>query len=101
MMMEFTISTSQIMWLCSFITLIWGVWKIAKEFRKPNDELKAKVEKHDQLLDKDNKRLKEIEQSNKMIMKSLSAIINHEITGNGVEKMKATRDELQEYLIER
>ena len=27
MMMEFTISTSQIMWLCSFITLIWGVWK--------------------------------------------------------------------------
>lgn len=101
MMMEFTISTSQIMWLCSFITLIWGVWKIAKEFRKPNDELKSKVEKHDQLLDKDNKRLKEIEQSNKMIMKSLSAIINHEITGNGVEKMKVTRDELQEYLIDR
>lgn len=101
MMMEFTISTSQIMWLCSFITLIWGVWNIVKEFRKPNDELKAKVEKHDQLLDKDNKRLKEIEQSNKMIMKSLSAIINHEITGNGVEKMKATRDELQEYLIDR
>lgn len=100
-MMEFTISTSQIMWLCSFITLIWGVWKIVKEFRKPNNEMKAKVEKHDQLLDKDNKRLKEIEESNKMIMKSLSVIINHEITGNGIEKMKTTRDELQEYLIDR
>ena len=92
-MMEFTISTSQIMWFCSFITVLWGVWKIAKEARKPNE--------HDLLLDKDNKRLKEIEESNKMIMKSLSVIINHEITGNGVEKMRVTRDELQEYLIDR
>lgn len=100
-MMEFTISTSQIMWFCSFITVLWGVWKIAKEARKLNDELKAKVNKHDLLLDKDNKRLKEIEESNKMIMKSLSVIINHEITGNGIEKMIVTRDELQGYLIDR
>lgn len=36
-----------------------------------------------------------------MIMKSLSVIINHEITGNGIEKMIVTRDELQGYLIDR
>ena len=72
-----------------------------KEARKPNDDLKAKVEKHDRLLDKDNKRLEEIESSNQMILKSLLVIINHEITGNGVEKMKAVRDSLEEYLIKR
>jgi hypothetical protein len=80
---------------------LWGLWKIVKEARKPNDDLKAKVEKHDRLLDKDNKRLEEIETSNQMILKSLLVIINHEITGNGVEKMKTVRDSLEEYLIKR
>lgn len=99
--MEFTISTDQIIWFCSFVAGLWGLWKIVKEARKPNDDLKAKVEKHDQLLDKDNKRLEEIESSNQMILKSLLVIINHEITGNGIEKMKAVRDSLEEYLIKR
>lgn len=99
--MEFTISTDQIIWFCSFIAGLWGLWKIVKEARKPNDDLKAKVEKHDRLLDKDNKRLEEVETSNQMILQSLLVIINHEITGNGVEKMKTVRDSLEEYLIKR
>lgn len=99
--MEFTISTNQIIRFCSFVAGLWGLWKIVKEARKPNDDLKAKVEKHDRLLDKDNKRLEEIESSNQMILKSLLVIINHEITGNGVEKMKTVRDSLEEYLIKR
>lgn len=99
--MEFTITANQIMWFCSFVAAIWGLWKIVKEIRKPTDDLKAKIERHDQMLDKDNKRLKEMEESNRMIMKSLSVIINHDITGNNIDKMKKTRDELQEYLIDR
>lgn len=99
--MEFTISTNQIIWFCSFVAGLWGLWKIVKEARKPNDDLKAKVEKHDRLLDKDNKRLETVEASNQMILQSLLVIINHEITGNGVEKMKTVRDSLEEYLIKR
>lgn len=99
--MEFTISSNQIIWFCSFIAGLWGLWKIVKEAKKPNDDLKAKVEKHDRLLDKDNKRLEAVEASNRMILQSLLVIINHEITGNGVEKMKTVRDSLEEYLIKR
>lgn len=77
------------------------MWKIVKELRKPNDDLRAKVEKHDQLLDNDNKRLQEVEESNQMILKSLLVIINHDITGNGIEKMKTARSDLEEYLINR
>lgn len=99
--MEFTISSTQILALCAFITSIWGVYKIVKEFKKPNDDLKSEVARHSQLLDTDNKRLNDIEESNRMILQSLLVIINHEITGNGIEKMKDARDKLQEYLIER
>lgn len=97
--MNFTITSAQILAFCAFVTALWGVWKIVKEFKKPNDDLKNKVAQHDLLLDNDNKRLKDIEESNRMILQCLLVIINHDITGNGIEKMKSARDELQEYLI--
>lgn len=99
--MEFTITSEQILGLCAFITAVFGVYKIIKELRKPSDNLKAKVENHDRLLDSDNKRLKEVEESNRLILQSLLVIVNHEISGNGIEGMKKTRDELQEYLVNR
>ena len=99
--MNFTITSAQILAFCAFITTLWGVWKIVKEIKKPNDDLKNTVARHDKLLDNDDKRLKEIENSNRMILQCLLVIINHEITGNGIEKMKTARDELQEYLINR
>ena len=97
--MEFTITSSQILGFCGLITALWGIWKIVKEIKKPNEDLKAKVNKHDRLLDDDNERLKDAERSNKMILQCLLVIINHDLTGNGIEKMKDCRDELQEYLI--
>ena len=97
--MDFTITSNQILAFCALLTAIWGVWKIVKEMKKPNDDLKEKVAEHDMLLDKDGKRLASIEESNKMTLQCLLVIINHEITGNGIEKMKAARDDLQEFLI--
>lgn len=99
--MNFTITSAQILAFCAFVTTLWGVWKIVKEIKKPNDDLKNTVARHDKLLDNDDKRLKEIENSNRMILQCLLVIINHDITGNGIEKMKTARDELQEYLINR
>lgn len=95
----FIVTSDQIIWFCTFVAGIWGIWKIVKEIRKPNDDLKAAVQKHAELLDNDNKRIKEFEDSNQMILRCLLVIINHEITGNGIETMKKARDDLQEYLI--
>ena len=97
--MDFTITSNQIVGLASLITVLWGVWKIVKELKKPSDDLKATVERHDRLLNTDNERLKEIETSNKMMLQCLLVIINHDITGNGIDKMKEARDDLQEFLI--
>ena len=99
--MEFSITSDQILALCAFVTAIWGVYKIIKEVRKPSDDLKSKVETHDKLLESDNRRLNEVEQSNKLILQSLLVIVNHEISGNGIEAMKKQRDELQEFLVNR
>ncbi len=87
------------MGFCTLIASLWGIWKIVKEIKKPNDDLKKMVLDHERLLSTDDERLEAIEQSNKMILQSLLVIINHNITGNGVEKMKEARSDLEEYLI--
>lgn len=95
----FTVESEQIIYICGLIAALWGLWKIVKELKKPNDDLKAAVSKHTKLLDNDNKRLKDYEESNRMILQCLLVIINHEITGTGIENLKHARDDLQEYLI--
>lgn len=97
--MEFTITSGQILGVCSMVAALWGVWKIVLELKKPNDDLKLQVSKHDEMLASDHDRLKDVEASNKMILQCLLVIINHDITGNGIDKMKEARDELQDYLI--
>lgn len=101
--MDFTITSGQILAFCSFIVAVWGVVKIAievfKDATKTSKDLKAKVDEHEEKLKNDNERLERIEESTKMILKGMSVMINHNLTGNGIEKMKETRDELQEYLI--
>ena len=63
--MEFTITSQQILWICGFIASVYGVMKIVKEivkeFKKPSDDLKETVNRHGQLLNNDNERLKAIE----------------------------------------
>lgn len=94
-----TITSDQIIGGLTLIGLLWATYKIIKEAKKPSDDLKAEVSRHDELLDSDNKRLKEMESSNRMILQCLLVIINHDVTGNGIAKMKEIRDNLQEYLI--
>lgn len=100
-MPEFIITSTQLIGICGFVTGIWAVWEIIKKIFRPTLDLREKVEKHDQLLDNDNRRLREIEDSNRMVLQSLLVIINHEITGNGVETMKKTRVELEKFLVEK
>lgn len=99
--MEFTITSGQILWFLGFVASVWTAWKIVKELKKPSDDLRSDVDRHEVLLKKFDHRMKEVEESNKMILQCLLVIINHDITGNGIDKMKTARDELQDYLINR
>lgn len=82
--MEFTITSQQILWICGIITSIWGVVKIIKEIKKPSDDLKETVNRHSQLLNNDNERLKAIEvfvklqgEVNKKIDEHTQTLVEH------------------------
>lgn len=48
-----------------------------------------------------DKKLEKQEETNQIILKALFSLVNHEIDGNGIEKLKKVRDELSNNIIER
>lgn len=98
---QFVFKPSDIVALCGLITAVYAVYKIMKQANKPYDDLRKTVEKHSQILDNDNKRLKATEEDSRIIMQSLLVLINHSITNNGYDKLKEAREMIQDYLINR
>lgn len=79
--------------------IVAGVGSITKMF-SPFKELKMKVEEHDTIIsamktEVDNQTLMQ-----KEICKSLLVMMNHEITGNSIDKLKERQEDLQKFLVD-
>lgn len=125
-----TIDLEYVLWLLGFIASAWGVVKIVKEVKKPNDDLKETVRKHEEWLVRDNERIKSIEslvitqegikkelnehsrrlgeheerleedkQRGNLTLKANIAIINNMLSENDKDKLQETRDEIQDFLL--
>lgn len=85
--------------------VIVGLYKWAK---KPDDDRDDRLKRHDEMLDSDNKRLKELEkeqaemkEAQSVLMKSILALMSHAIDGNHLEELENARNNMQEYLTRR
>jgi hypothetical protein len=127
-----TIDLEYVLWLLGFIASAWGVVKIIKELKKPNDDLKETVRKHEEWLARDNDRIKSIEslvitqegikkelnehsrmlgeheerleedkQRGNLTLKANIAIINNMLSENDKDKLQETRDEIQDFLLDK
>lgn len=127
-----TIDLEYVLWLLGFIASAWGVVKIIKELKKPNDDLKETVRKHEEWLVRDNDRIKSIEslvitqegikkelnehsrrlgeheerleedkQRGNLTLKANIAIINNMLSENDKDKLQETRDEIQNFLLDK
>ena len=127
-----TIDLEYVLWLFGFIASAWGVVKIIKEVKKPNDDLKEPVRKHEEWLVRDNDRIKSIEslvitqegikkelnehsrrlgeheerleedkQRGNLTLKANIAIINNMLSENDKDKLQETRDEIQNFLLDK
>lgn len=127
-----TIDLEYVLWLTGFIASAWGVVKIIKELKKPSDDLKETVRKHEEWLARDNERIKSIEslvitqegikkelnehsrrlgeheerleedkQRGNLTLKANIAIINNMLSENDKDKLQETRDEIQDFLLDK
>jgi ATP/ADP translocase len=94
-----------IAFVCVIITTLGGagaiIVSIIKWWRQPDKTRDEMLKEHEKKLDNDHKRLMELEESNKIMMQSMLALMSHAIDGNHIEDLRQARDDLQKYLIRR
>lgn len=91
--------------VCVAVGWLMKVWGFV---RKPAQSMKAKFEKQDELLDNDNRRIKELEKQFSFMLKALPIllqddliILNHLRTDNNTGKMEKQEEKLNEFLLNR
>lgn len=101
-----------ILGLCGMIAAVGGAVAIIAKIFAPIKELERRISELEKVHKEDQKAndekfktdiaaIGQIEEANKKICKCMVALMDHEITGNSIERMKKTRDELNDYLIEK
>lgn len=92
--------------LGGFTCIVGGVTAITKLF-SPFKKLREQVTKHETQLSEDEAERDELRASieavaeaDKMLCKVLLNLLDHEITGNHVDKLKKVRDELETFIID-
>lgn len=85
------------------IATIGGAISIVERYSEKAKTGRAKiveqVGEHEKRLARDHKRLSELETSDRLIMRGVMQLMSHEIDGNHTEQLKATRDDMESYLI--
>ena len=67
----------------------------------PVNNLEETVKDHDEKLKKDHERLNKLEEAMRILMRSQIAQLDHEISGNSVDKLRDSCNEIQEFLIDK
>lgn len=109
---SFTISqlVNMILGICGGITAIGAAIAViinwVKQAKAPeqiqDDRLKNledRVNRHDELFARDQKRLESLEAGNRITQKALLALLSHGIDGNDIQALKGAKKELENYLI--
>lgn len=87
--------------VCGGISIVGGALAIIWKVIAPLIRIAKKFEDMDKAHKDYTERIAALEEMQKQQSKCLAAILNHMITGNGVEHMKEIRDELLESIIEK
>ena len=102
---QLIVTAAVILLLIGAYNTVMGAIKTAREEKKlknqPVNTLENTVEDHTQKLKRDHERITELEDSNRIIMRALMAVMSHEVNGNSTDKLQKSMEEIQEFLIER
>lgn len=86
--------------VCGAISIVGGAGGIVWKLVLPAIRITKRVDILEEHGKEDYEKLKTFEQQQKAQTKCLIALLNHQITGNGIEEMKRIRDELTNSVIE-
>ena len=85
----------------AFVVLLGNFIKTIIGWKQPHDNLESWRRDVDEKLNRDNRRLNDLEEGNRVICRGILAMLSHEINGNSKDKLISSQQEITNYLIER
>lgn len=86
--------------ILAFIVLLGNVVKTIRDWRSPSmSEAEWRRDVNTKLAS-DDKRIKHLEEGNKVKCRALMALLSHEINGNSNDKLQKALSDLNDYLID-
>lgn len=89
-----------ILTVCGWISIIGGALAVIWRQMSPVLNIMHRISDLEEKTEKMSDKVDTLEQMQKQQSKCLAAILNHMITGNGIEHMKDVRDELLNSIID-
>lgn len=90
-----------LMWALGIIITVGGAAAVIGKMFSPFRKVQAKLKKHDELLDNDKRKLDDHEESMKLVLRAQMTLIDHELTGNSVDRLREVKNDINAYLINR
>lgn len=81
------------------ILLIGSVGTVITKWIKPLMDMKKRLKSLEYYKTEHDKVSKDLQECTHLLCKVMFILLDHEITGNSIEGLKKTREELREYLI--
>lgn len=86
--------------ICGWISIIGGAMAVIWRQVSPIVNIMKRITTLEKKITDQDKKMDKIEAMQKQQSKCLAALLNHMITGNGIETMKEIRDELLDSIID-
>lgn len=101
-------AASALVAIAAGMVTISKAWELIRKHLHPEADMRPTLDRHGELLDKDNRRLNEVEEQMMEMRKGINVIcqtqlaqLNHELTGNNIDRVREARDKLNDYLVNR
>lgn len=87
--------------LIAFTQSIWALVDKIRAARKPAESTAEWRRDVDEKLERDKRRIDALEEGQRAMCRGMLALLNHEITGNSIDKLKDAQADMTDFLIQR
>ena len=87
--------------ICGGISIVGGAGAVVYKIIRPAAAVTKRVSTLETKADNDYHALLELAEADRAICRALLALLDHAVTGNGIDNLKRCRSDLQQYLIDK
>jgi len=87
--------------VCGGIAITGAAFTVIKKWIAPAVKLSKRVSNIEHKQEKDFNTIREVKELNGLLCRGMICLIEHEVTGNGIDKLKEVKTDMQDYLIKR